>query len=62
METAVQVVERRILARLRNHSFCGLQELNRSIAPLLAELNNKPFQKLPGCRRSMYESLDRPAL
>jgi len=62
VETAVQVVERWILARLRNHKFCGLQELNQSIAPLLAELNNKPLQKLPGSRRSMYESLERPAL
>ena len=62
VETAVQVVERWILARLRNHKFCGLHELNQTIARLLVELNNKPFQKLPGSRRSMYESLERPAL
>ena len=62
VETAVQVVERWILARLRNQKFCGLHELNQTIARLLVELNNKPFQKLPGSRRSMYESLDRPAL
>ena len=62
VESAVQVVERRILARLCNHSFRGLHQLNAAIAPLLVELNNKPFQKLPGSRRSMYESLDRPAL
>ena len=62
VETAVQVVERWILARLRNHKFCGLYELNQAIGRLLVELNNKRFQKLPGSRRSMYESLERPAL
>jgi len=36
--------------------------LNRAIAELLPELNSKPFQKLPGSRQSMFESIDRPAL
>jgi transposase len=62
VETAVQIVERQILARLRNHTFFSLQELNRELSRLLAELNAKPFQKLPGSRQSMFESLDRPAL
>jgi transposase len=62
VESAVQVVERWILARLRNRKFFGLHQLNSAIAQLLVELNNKAFQKLPGSRRSMYESLDRPAL
>jgi len=62
VETAVQIVERQILARLRNHTFFSLHELNRELRRLLAELNAKPFQKLPGCRQSMFESIDRPAL
>ncbi|MFZ5798370.1 MAG: IS21 family transposase [Thermodesulfobacteriota bacterium] len=62
VETAVQIVERQILARLRNHTFFSLQELNRELRRLLAELNAKPFQKLPGSRQSMFESIDRPAL
>jgi transposase len=61
-ETGVQVVERWILARLRNHTFFNLAELNEEIGKLLEELNSKPFQKLPGSRKSMYEQLDRPAL
>ena len=62
VEVAVQIVERWILARLRNHKFFSLQQLNESIRSLLIELNQKPFQKLPGCRQSMYEALDKSAL
>lgn len=62
VEVAVQVVERFILARLRNQKYFSLSQVNRAIQGLLKQLNEKPFQKLPGCRRSLFESLDRPAL
>lgn len=62
VEVAVQVVERWILARLRNRQFFSLHQLNQAIAQLLDDLNNKPFQKLPGSRKSAFESLDRPTL
>lgn len=62
VESAVQVVERWILARLRDQAFFTLAALNSAIRSLLEELNNKPFQKLPGSRRSLFESLDKPAL
>ena len=62
VETAVQIVERQILARLRNHRFFSLSELNQEIRRLLSELNQKPFQKLPGSRQSLFDSLDKPAL
>ncbi len=62
VESGVLVVERWILARLRNRQFFSLAELNAAIAELLEVLNNRPFKKLPGTRRSMFESLDRPAL
>jgi transposase len=62
VEVSVQVVERWILARLRNQRFFSLDELNRAIAELLPLLNERPFKKLPGCRRELYEQLDRPAL
>ncbi len=61
-EVGVQVVERWILARLRHHTFFSLAELNQAIAELLTDLNERPFQKLPGCRRSAFESLDQAAL
>ena len=62
VESGVLVVERWILARLRNRQFFSLVELNTALAELLEVLNNRPFKKLPGTRRSMFESLDRPAM
>jgi len=62
VEVAVQIVERWILARLRNQTFFSLDHLNEAISKLLVELNSKPFQKLPGSRKSMFESIDKPAL
>lgn len=61
-EVAVQIVERWILARLRHHTFFSLAELNAAIAGLLTDLNERPFQRLPGNRREAFERLDRPAL
>ncbi len=61
-EAGVQFVERWILARLRNHTFFSLAELNEQIRRLLDELNDRPFQKLEGSRRSLFEGMERPAL
>jgi transposase len=62
VENAVLVVERWILARLRNRKFFSLMELNHAIALLLNDLNARAFKKLPGNRRSAFEQLDLPAL
>ena len=62
VEVGVQIVERWILARLRHQQFFSLNELNQAIGALLQHLNARPFKKLPGCRRSAFEALDRPAL
>lgn len=62
VETGVQVVERWILAALRNWEFLSLDELNRKIGELLERLNHRPFRKLDGTRRSRFEALDRPAM
>ncbi|MFB3306639.1 IS21 family transposase [Pseudomonas sp. AMR01] len=62
VEVGVQIVERWILAVLRNRQFFSLGELNTAIALLLDRLNHKPFKKLPGSRRSTFESIDHPAL
>ena len=61
-ESAVQVVERWILMRLRHHRFETVDEVNEAIEPLLQQLNNKPFQKLPGSRASVFAQIDAPAL
>lgn len=55
VETGVQIVERWILARLRNRQFFSLAELNAAIDELLTELNDRPFQKLDGSRRSRWK-------
>jgi transposase len=62
VEMSVLVVQRWILARLRNRQFFSLHELNVAIAQLLVELNRRPFKKLPGCRLDAFESIDRPAM
>jgi transposase len=61
-EAGVQGAERWILARLRHRTFFSLAELNAAIRELLVEYNRRPFQKLEGCRESLFLSLDRPAL
>ena len=61
-EAGVQVVQRWILASLRKRKFFSLTELNQAIAELLTRLNERPFRKRDGCRRSLFELLDRPAL
>ena len=62
VEAAVLVVERWILAALRHRTFTGVTELNEAIWELLDRLNDRPFRKLPGSRRSLFETLDKPAL
>jgi len=62
VEAGVQLVERWVLARIRDQKFFSLHHLNRTIGELLEKLNQRAFQKLPGSRKSMFESIDRPAL
>ncbi len=62
VESAVQVVERWILMRLRHQRFASVDDVNEAIAPLLDLLNHKPFQKLPGSRASTFAEIDAPAL
>ena len=62
VENCVLLVERWILAALRNHKFFSLAELNKAIRELLIKLNERKFQKIPGSRKSVYEELERPAL
>lgn len=62
VEVGVQVAERWILAALRNRQFFSLGELNTAISVLLERINQRPFKKLPGSRRSTFEAIDQPAL
>jgi transposase len=62
VENGVLVVERWIVAALRHRKFFRLAELNQAIRELLDKLNQRPFRKRPGCRASLFQELDKPAL
>ena len=62
VEVGVLVVERWILARLRNRRFFSLSELNQAIAELVADLNARPMRRLGVSRRDLFLELDKPAL
>lgn len=62
VEVGVQVVERWIMARLRHRQCFTVAELDAAVAELLPALNNRPFKKLPGCRREAFQTLDAPYL
>jgi transposase len=62
VEVGVQVVQRWILARLRNRRFFSLTELNQAIRELVDQLNDRPMRGWGTTRRALFEQLDRPAL
>jgi transposase len=62
VEAAVGLATRWILAVLRNRTFFSLAEARIAVAGLLENLNNRPFKKLPGSRRSQFEMIDKPSL
>ena len=62
VESSVLVVERWILAALRNHRFFSLAELNRAIAEKLVKFNQRPLQQMKASRQHLFETIDKPAL
>ncbi len=63
VEVAVQVVQRWILARLRNETFFSLEALNARIWELLEDLNARPMKHIGGAsRRELFERLEQGAL
>ncbi len=62
VEVGVLVVERWILARLRNRTFFSLADLNQAIRELLEELNSRTMKHLGQSRCELFETLDQPAL
>jgi transposase len=61
-ENGVLLAERWIMAALRNRTFFSLDELREAVWEKLEILNSKPFQKLPGSRRSVFEQEEKPVL
>jgi transposase len=62
VEVGVQIAEREVLAPLRNRTFFSLAEANEAIGVCLTRLNERPFQKLPGCRASVFAEREKPLL
>ena len=61
-ESAVQVVERWLMAKLRHTVLADVHAANAALGALLASLNDRPFQKIEGSRASLFATLDAPAL
>ena len=61
-ESAVQVVTRWILARLRHTPLADVHAADAAIGQLLPALNERRFQKIEGSRASLFATLDAPAL
>lgn len=62
VEQAVKLVQRWLLARLRNYTFYSIQELNKEIQMLLPIYLDKEIKHLGKTRRELFEELDKPAL
>lgn len=62
VEVAVQLVERWVLAKLRNRRFHNLAALNTAIRELIDELNRRHSRHLGKSRQELFEELDKPAL
>jgi transposase len=62
VEQSVLLVERWVLARLRNQRFFSLAELNLAIADLVDELNARVMRAYGMSRAELFAQVDAPAL
>lgn len=62
VESGVLVVERWILASLRNRKFFSLGGLNEAIRELLGVLNQRKFRKIDGSRESVFLAYEKGTL
>ncbi|HVK84791.1 MAG TPA: IS21 family transposase [Kofleriaceae bacterium] len=62
VEVAVQIVQRWILACIRDETFSSLVRLNERIRELLDLLNARVMRRYGKSRAELFESMERPAL
>jgi transposase len=62
VELAIKLVQRWILAKIRNEIFFTVSELNKRIRELLDYYNGKKIKKLGKSRKELFLELDKPAL
>lgn len=61
-EVGVQIVQRWILARLRNQKFYSLAESNLSVKDLLAWLNSRVMRHIGTSRKALYDEIEKHTL
>jgi len=61
-ETGVLIVERWIMAALRNRRFLSLEEMNKAIRELLDRLNDKVMRRYGKSRRNLWEKVEKEQL
>ena len=62
VEMNVGLVERQVVAPLRDRVFLSVAELNRAMAARVREVNSRPFQKRAGSRESVFLEQERARL
>ena len=62
VESAVQIVERSILAKLRHREFSRIEEANAAVKELLEELNNRKMQAYGVSRRELFNEIEKDKL
>jgi transposase len=61
-EGSVLIVERWVLARLRNERFFSLSDLNARISVLLEDLNSRTMRRYGKSRRALFDEVERSQL
>jgi transposase len=62
VENGVLLIQRWVLARLRNQTLFSLDELNQRIAELVEDFNDRVMRRYGKSRRQLFGELDCPAL
>lgn len=62
VENAVLIIERWILARLRQRTFFSLSDANVAVKELLVDMNNRTMKKIGQSRRQRFEQFERATL
>lgn len=60
VENGVKIIQRWIIAKLRNYQFFSIDEINKAIIPLLNEYNNRKMRLVDKSRFELLIELDLP--
>ena len=62
VENGVKLTQRWILAKLRNHTFFSIAQLNDAINDLLVMYRNKVMKRYGVSRQELFDTIDKPEL